>query len=77
MGKGCGALEVQEVSGDTCKVSLCAHLHLQEHEKMLCRGAGVPAGVSAAFEQCKKCVLRYPFCNDSCLFKAIGLNNYS
>lgn len=51
VGKGCRPLEMQEVSRDTCKISLDARLHLQECKKMLFKDAGVPARVSTAFEQ--------------------------
>lgn len=49
VGKACRPLEMQEMSRDTCKISLDARLHLQECKKMLSKGAGVPARVSAAF----------------------------
>lgn len=50
VGKACRPLEMQEMSRDTCKISLDARLHLQECKKMLSKDAGVPARVSAAFE---------------------------
>lgn len=49
--KGCRPLKMQEVSRDTCKILLNACLHSEEHKKMLCKDAGIPARVSAAFEQ--------------------------